>query len=76
MGIRKDLKKYIKRLNDKHYDWLYADGVIKNLEEILKCNEKKTKEKENEKKTKKKEYNLEELAKTVRAIRTDLERHN
>jgi hypothetical protein len=67
MGIRKDLKRYIKRLNDKHYTWLYADGVVKNLEEILKCNEKKTK---------KKEYNLEELAKTVRAIRTDLEHHN
>jgi hypothetical protein len=54
MGIRKDLKKYIKRLNDKNYTWLYADGVVKNLEEILREDkERKTKRK---KKVERNEY--------------------
>jgi hypothetical protein len=54
MGIRKDLKEYIKRLNDKNYTWLYADGVVKNLEEILREDkERKTKRK---KKVERNEY--------------------
>jgi hypothetical protein len=54
MGIRKDLKEYIKRLNDKNYTWLYADGVVKNLEEILREDkERKTKRK---KKAERNEY--------------------
>ena len=39
MGIRKDIKKYIKELQP--YSLLNADSVIKRLNEILENNEKK-----------------------------------
>ncbi len=45
MGIRKDLKKYIKELNDTTDAWLDTDCTVKRLEEILKHNQKKEKKK-------------------------------
>ena len=39
MGIRKDIKKYIKELQP--YSLLNSDSVIKRLNEILENNEKK-----------------------------------
>lgn len=43
MGIRKDIKKYIKDLEDENISWraVYTKDVVQNLEEILKKNKKK-----------------------------------
>lgn len=48
MGIRKDLNKYIKELESTPYSMLYPNGIIQNLEEILR----KDKERKNNKKKK------------------------
>ena len=43
MGIRKDIKKYIKDLKDENISWkaVYTKDVVQNLEEILRKNKKK-----------------------------------
>lgn len=47
MGIRKDLKRYIKDLESKDYTWLYADGVVERLEKILEKDKNKRDKKRN-----------------------------
>jgi hypothetical protein len=47
MGIKKDLKKYIKDLKDISFESLFTEDVVENLEEILRKNkERKNKKKE------------------------------
>lgn len=54
MGIRKDLKKYIKELESTPYSMLYPNGIIERLEEIFKKDEMKKNKKK--KKVERNEY--------------------
>jgi type I site-specific restriction-modification system R (restriction) subunit len=54
MGIKKDLKKYIKDLKDISFESLFTEDVVENLEEIL--SEDKERKNKRKKKVERNEY--------------------